>query len=111
MQVHGKNWSDNFRTQLDQCRIKRVSLKCPSPTLTYRADVSTDGIKTIKLHFNIADAPFKESYRDHTKNFKSKVWIMCQLYWTWKLWVIKFAKEKNCLKKISELIGKYRDTS
>ena len=84
MQVHGKSWSDNFNTQSDHFTSNIIDAtvessefplndKCFSPEIIYRADVSTGWKKIKKLRFSIGEAPFKESYSDHTKNFKSKV--------------------------------------
>ena len=45
--------------------------------MIYGADVSNDENSGKKFHFGLADTPFKERYRNHTRDFKHEKYENC----------------------------------
>ena len=55
------------------CRAKNncpLNVDCLTPKIIYRADVSNDANRDEKFYFGLTDTPFKEIYRNHTRDFK-----------------------------------------
>ena len=50
--------------------IGSINGECLTPKIIYRADVSNDKNRQKKFYFGLADTPFKEWYRNHTRDFK-----------------------------------------
>ena len=61
------------------CRLKSscpLNGECLTPNIICRADVSNDENSDKKFYFGLADTPFKERYRSHTKGLKK----VCELH-------------------------------
>ena len=55
------------------CRVKSscpLNGECLTPKIIYRANVSNDANNDKKFYFGLEDMPFKERYRNHTRDFK-----------------------------------------
>ena len=62
------------------CRVKSscaLNGKCLIPKIIYIADVSNDGNSDKRFYFGLADTPFKERYRNHTRDFKHEKYKKC----------------------------------
>ena len=49
-----------------------VNCECLTPKIIYRADVSNDAKRDKKFYFGLADTLFKESYKNHARDFTHK---------------------------------------
>ena len=62
------------------CRVKSscsLNDECLTLKIIYRADVSKDENSDKKFYFGLADIPFKERYRNHTRDFKHEKYENC----------------------------------
>ena len=82
------------------CRVKSscpVKGECLTPKIIYRADVSDDGNSDKKFYFGLADTPFKERYRNHTRDFKHEKYENCTELAKY-IWQLKRSNINFCIK-------------
>ena len=60
-------WGCNCRTK-ESCPIEN---KCLTPKIVYRADVVNNTNDEQKFYLRVSETPFKERFRNHTKEFKN----------------------------------------
>ena len=90
------------------CRVKGncpLNNECNTPKIIYRADVSNDENSNKKFYCGLADTPFKERYRNNTKNFKHEKYENClQLakhIWQYNRSNIRFSIKYSIASKVS----------
>ena len=90
------------------CRVKSSSPlngECLTWKIIYRADVSNDKNSNKKFYFGLADTPFKERYRNHTKDFKHEKYENCtelvKYIWQSKRGNINFSIKYSIVSKVS----------
>ena len=79
--------------------------ECLTPKMIYRADVSNDENSDKKFYFGLADTPFKERYRNHTRDFKHENYENCtelaKYIWQLKQSNINFSIKYSIASKVS----------
>ena len=90
------------------CRVKSSCLlnrECLTPNIIYRADVFNDKNSEKKFYFGLACTPFKERYRNHTRNFKHEKYENCtelaKYIWQLKRSNINFSIKYSIASKVS----------
>lgn len=59
-------WGCNCRVK-DNCPLEN---KCLTPTIVYKATVMNNANDESKFYYGVSETPFKERFRNHTKEFK-----------------------------------------
>ena len=90
------------------CRVKSsypLNGECLTPKIINRANVSNDENSKRKCYFGLADKPFKERYRNHTRDFKHEKYENCTEFakyiWQLKRSNIDFSIEHSIASKVS----------
>ena len=69
------NLSPNQKSFGCNCKVKNkfpFNGECQTPSTIYTANVVNDSIDEEKIYFGLADTTFKETYRNHIRDFKNE---------------------------------------
>ena len=74
---HNLNLRNPYKTNTYgcNCRTKKscpLQNQCLTPKIVYRADVENDTNSETKFYFGLAETPFKDRFRNHTRDFNNK---------------------------------------
>ena len=90
------------------CRVKSscpLNGECLTPKIIYWADVPNNKNSKKKFYFSLADTPFKERYRKHTRDFKHEKYENCtklaKYIWQLKCSNINFSIKYSIASKVS----------
>ena len=76
---HNLNVINPYKTRTYGCNCRTkgscpLQNQCLTPKIIYRADVENDINSETKSYFRLPETPFKDSFGNHTRNFKHKTY-------------------------------------
>ena len=74
---HNLNLTNPYKTNTYDCNCRTkescpLQNQCLTPKIVYRADIENDTNNETKFYFGLTETPFKDRFRNHTRDFNNK---------------------------------------